>query len=459
MATKALAQYIGRLGDYTELRSHENRSLAIQFLNGQMIANSQSSAGGVSARHFIKGAWGFSSHTEKGNKAFEKGLLEAEKNARFLSTKTGSQGQQLHIRGGKFSIDLSTQKSRWSTQELIEKLKLYDEYLRDTYKDLSSRGLRLQQQDFIKDSINSSGAENFSHYARSYLFVTLGMNSDAGPVELRKVLGSKGQIEDTFPDFENFKKSVEELYSHLRDKAKGIMAEGGVKEVIMASELAGILAHEAVGHTTEADLVLGGSVAAEGLGQLVASPLLSLVDYAHSVRGESAPMPVLCDDEGTPAEDTVIIENGILKTYMNSKETAAHFEQKATGHARAWAFNDEPLIRMRNTAIVPGTSKLEDMIASVEDGYFLMDHSNGQADSTSEFMFGVPLGYEIKKGRLGRAIRDTTISGVAFDMLKTVSMLSDELTWVSSGTCGKKQPMTVGMGGPAVKCKVHIGGR
>ena len=80
---------------------------------------------------------------------------------------------------------------------------------------------------------------------------------------------------------------------------------------------------------------------------------------------------------------------------------------------------------MRNTAVLPGKSKLEDIIASVDDGYLLCNTNNGQADTTGEFMFGVTMGYEIKKGKLGRAILDTTISGVAFDMLKTVDMVSD----------------------------------
>ena len=87
-----------------------------------------------------------------------------------------------------------------------------------------------------------------------------------------------------------------------------------------------------------------------------------------------------------------------------------------------------------------------------------MKPTNGQADSTSEFMFGVQMGYEIKNGALGRAITDTTISGIAFDMLKEISMLSNEMSWSCSGMCGKKQPMPVGMGGPAVKTKVYIGG-
>ena len=114
---------------------------------------------------------------------------------------------------------------------------------------------------------------------------------------------------------------------------------------------------------------------------------------------------------------------------------------------------------MRNTAVLPGKSKLEDIIASVDDGYMLCSTNNGQADMTGEFMFGVTMGYEIKKGKLGRAILDTTISGVAFEMLKTVDMVSDTVTWSSSGYCGKKQPMPVGLGGPALRCRVNIGGR
>ena len=114
---------------------------------------------------------------------------------------------------------------------------------------------------------------------------------------------------------------------------------------------------------------------------------------------------------------------------------------------------------MRNTSIHPGKDKLEDMIASVDDGYYLIQSNNGQADTTGEFMFGVTMGYEIKNGKLGKALLDTTISGVAFEMLKTVDMVSDKVVWVSSGMCGKKQPMPVGMGGPALRCKVKIGGR
>jgi len=230
--------------------------------------------------------------------------------------------------------------------------------------------------------------------------------------------------------------------------------------VILGGILSGMLAHEAVGHTVEADLVLGGSVAGYNLNKRVASELVSLVDYAQTTFGKSVPLPIYADDEGTKAEDApLIIENGILRGYMNNRESAEHFGMTPAGNARAYLFSDEPLIRMRNTCILPGTSKLEEMIASVEDGYYFLDTNNGQADTTGEFMFGVTGGYEIKNGKLGRPILDTTISGVAFEMLKTVDMVSDEVVWASSGMCGKKQPMPVGMGGPALRCKVMVGGK
>jgi len=132
---------------------------------------------------------------------------------------------------------------------------------------------------------------------------------------------------------------------------------------------------------------------------------------------------------------------------------------KATGNARAYRFSDEPLIRMRNTAILPGKSKLEDMISSIDNGYYLVKPSNGQADSTSEFMFGIVKGYKIENGKITDAIKDTTISGVAFDVLQSISMVSSDMSWSAAGMCGKKQPIPVGMGGPAVKCKINIGGK
>jgi TldD protein len=286
------------------------------------------------------------------------------------------------------------------------------------------------------------------------------MENDAGrPVSLRKAYGGRGQFEDVFAAPYVLHEAVDDLYQHLRNKAAAVAPVAGVHDVIMDSELAGILAHEAIGHTTEADLVREGSVAGDNVGKQVASSLVSMVDFAHTHESETLPVPVYVDDEGVAGRDVWLIKDGILQSFMHNKDSAHHFDASLTGNARAYQFSDEPLIRMRNTAILPGAHQLNDMIASIEDGYYLMWPSNGQADSTSEFMFGVSLGYEVKQGKLGRAITDTTIAGVAFEMLKSVSMVSDQMTWGCAGMCGKKQIIPVGMGGPALKCRIHVGGQ
>ena len=98
------------------------------------------------------------------------------------------------------------------------------------------------------------------------------------------------------------------------------------------------------------------------------------------------------------------------------------------------------------------------VIASIEDGYYLMKTGNGQADSTTEFMFGIELAYEIRNGKLGAAVSNTTVSGTAINMLKTVDAVSDDMYWECNGYCGKKQPMVVSLGGPALRARAHLGG-
>jgi TldD protein len=223
----------------------------------------------------------------------------------------------------------------------------------------------------------------------------------------------------------------------------------------MAAELAGMLAHEAMGHPCEADSVLGGAITADLVGRPVASELVTMVDLAHEFEGRELMCPVYADDEGTPARDVTMIERGILREFMHSRETAARLGLAPTGNARAYAPDDEPLVRMRNTAILPGTSTLAQMIEGVDDGYLLLKTGNGQADSTTEFMFGIELAYEIRNGRLGRAVRDTT---AALKVLQSVDAVGREMEWSCSGYCGKKQPMVVSVGGPALRAMAHVGG-
>jgi TldD protein len=447
-------------GTYAELRYQENRDLRLTLLNGQLVTNLEESSLGVSARAHQGGCWGFSSHAMPTADAAMTALHEAGRNAHFLGSRSNQSARLAPAEARTLETLHVGERPAHGTAAWIAFLKELDALIARRYPDLQSRSLMLTSLEMEKQLVNSDGTWLHSLVPRAHFAIALTCDSPVGPVQYREVRGGLGQPHDQFSlDPLACEEWLARIHRTLRGKAEGVAPKAGVHEVILDADLAGILAHEAVGHTTEADLVLGGSVAGQCLEQSVASPLVSLVDYAHTQGGAICPQPVHIDDEGVAAQDTTIIERGILKTFMHNRESAAHFGHPATGHARAFLYSDEPLIRMRNTAILPGTSKLEDMIASVDDGYYLCKPSNGQADSTGEFMFGVSTGFEIKGGKLGRALRDTTISGVAFEMLKSVSMVGDEMRWESSGYCGKKQIMPVGMGGPAIRCRVHVGGQ
>ncbi len=446
-------------GVHTELRAQNNRNRRVSLVAGNLITNARNENSGVCARVYKNGVYGFSSMAEYNESAIESVLRAATDNALFMDK---------HINKGKIMFPkiaydkYALNKTICETEQkkYIEFVKEIDSYITKKYLNLKSRTITYTEDSMEKLLCTSDGVDGHTTIPRCYTYVILSSETSAGvPVELYKPIGGFGTFEDNFTDPSLIYPEVDMLYESLMKKREGIYADAGYKTVILGGDLAGMLAHEAVGHTVEADLVLGGSVAAHKLNKRVGSDLVNLVDFAHTAFGKSAPLPVYVDDEGTPAEDAVIIKDGILTGYMNNRETAQHFNMKPQGNARAYTFSDEPLIRMRNTAILPGKDKLEDIIASVDDGYYFVDTNNGQADTTGEFMFGVCMGYEIKNGKLGRAILDTTISGVAFEMLKTVDMVSDDMVWSSSGFCGKKQPMPVGMGGPALRCKVMIGGR
>lgn len=448
-------------GVQTVLRGQENRNRRVVFLQGNLVGNVRSETRGVNARVCKNGVYGFSSMAEYSRSAADSVLKAATENALFLDSHA-PKGQEPLKSYGKGIVPVHRDIVDFEQRRIIETCKTIDDYIVRTYPDLVSRTVVYTEDSMDKIIYTSDAFDGHVTSPRCYIYVMMTALSkkDNAPLEIFEVFGGYGSFEDNFGSIEWMYPRIEEEHRKLMQKVDGVYAEAGYKTVILGGELSGMLAHEAVGHTVEADLVLGGSVAGPNLNKRVASDLVTMIDYANTKEdGTEAPLPVYLDDEGQLAEDAVLIKNGILKGYMHNRESAEKFGVAPTGNARGWLFSDEPLIRMRNTAVLPGKDKLEDMIASIDDGYYLIDTNNGQADLTGEFMFGVTMGYEIKKGKLGKAILDTTVSGIAFDMLKTVDMVSDKVNWNSSGFCGKKQPMPVGLGGPELRCKIMIGGR
>ncbi len=446
---------------YLETRHHELRKNRLVMVDGNLTSNLRSTQRGLSARAYVDGYWGFASASLA---ADESGVRErVQRQARDNARAMGSFGArkalalpEAHYRGEHAYAG----RTPLTAAECAERLAALHAWCKQRYPGLRSTRFLVAEEHHSKRLDTHEGTAALSSIQRAQCYFTLiADDADGAPVELDDEVSAKGSLADLDWSLETLAPKIDRLHEHLQAKRQAVPARGGEHHVVLAAELAGMLAHEAMGHPCEADSVLGGAITADLMGKPVASALVSMVDIAHTYAGHEVLVPVYVDDEGTPARDAVLIDNGLLKGLMHSRETAARMGLPPTGSARAYAPDDEPLIRMRNTAILPGSSRLAQMIEGVDDGYLLLKTGNGQADSTTEFMFGISLGYEIRKGRLGRAIRDTTLSGSAIKVLKTVDAVGDEMYWTCSGYCGKKQPMVVSMGGPALRARAHLGGQ
>ncbi|MFZ5546128.1 MAG: TldD/PmbA family protein [Pseudomonadota bacterium] len=443
---------------YTETRRHELRKRRILMVDGNLTQNLQTVDTGASVRTYRDGYWGFASAPQSDAGTIERLAQKATANAKAMA-RFGAK-QALPLPGGSYRGEHVFQgRPAISQAECVERLRALHAFCKQRYPDLKSTRFALSDEHHSKRLVTSHGADVLNSIQRALCYLIFVAEDDQGaPVELMEPLSCKGSLADLDLSVEALTPTLDELYRHVQAKRHAVPARGGLSTVVLAPELAGMLAHEAMGHPCEADLVLGGAVTGDLVGQRVASELVTMIDVAHSFQGQETMIPVYADDEGTPARDAVLIRDGILTGFMSSRETAARMGIEATGSARAYAPSDEPLVRMRNTVIVPGQQRLADMIAGVERGYLLMKTANGQADSTTEFMFGITLAYEIKEGELGAAIRDTTVSGSAIKVLQSCDAVSDDLVWNCSGYCGKKQPMVVSMGGPALRVRAHLGG-
>lgn len=230
----------------------------------------------------------------------------------------------------------------------------------------------------------------------------------------------------------------------------------GFYECILHPEATALMIHEAIGHAMEADIAFGDGNRARKTFPIV-NEKITVVDFANRAFGKETPVPVYIDDEGTKCEDVELIKNGQPGRYMNNRWYAERFFGGAcTGNARAYFYRDSPLIRMRNTVLLPGRHPREDMFASVRDGYYLTKVENGQADTGGRFTFRIAEGYRIKNGKLLYAVRGNSVVGDIFGFLNNITDLSAEFQWLEGRLCSKKQVVPVGMGGPYVQCRLFL---
>jgi TldD protein len=239
-----------------------------------------------------------------------------------------------------------------------------------------------------------------------------------------------------------------------------IAAPAGEMEVVLGPGWPGVLLHEAVGHGLEADFNRKKTSAFAGLvGQKVASEKVTVVDNGTMPNRRGS---LNVDDEGSPTQETVLIENGVLKTFMSDKLSARLTGCKDTGNGRRESYQHIPMPRMTNTYMLAGDDSPDDIIRSVKRGLNAVNFGGGQVDITNgKFVFSASEAYLIEDGKVTAPVRDATLVGNGPEALKYVSMVGNDLRLDEGvGTCGKDgQSVPVGVGMPTIKLdRMTVGG-
>jgi TldD protein len=239
---------------------------------------------------------------------------------------------------------------------------------------------------------------------------------------------------------------------------KAEKAPAGRFTVIMDPGIAGLFAHEALGHNAEGDLVAHHTSIIEGMiGEKIASEAVTLVDDA-TIPGLHG--SYFFDSEGTPAAKRVIIEKGVLKCYMHSLETAARLDAEPNGSCRAFLHQNHPIVRMSNTFFAPGEHTLEELMEDIELGLLVKGRNWGYVFvERGQFTCNIEEAWMIRKGELAEQVIGVSIGGLTLETLKNVEGCSKELVFDLPGICGKGQPMWVDAGGPYIRVRdVVVGG-
>jgi len=286
--------------------------------------------------------------------------------------------------------------------------------------------------------VNSDGL--LSRDEKTYLQVAVEVVGETKDADGNARIESAYETDGGFVGTEFFEKNPpESIGAEAAKRVKVLLtavpAPSGSMPVVLASEAGGTMIHEAVGHGLEADLACNGlSVYQNKVGQQVASPLISVLDDGTMPERRGS---FTFDDEGTPSQRNVLIENGVLKGYLVDRISAMKFDLPATGNGRRETFRHKPIVRMTNTYIAPGKDDPAEILRDTKWGLYVKSMGGGQVNTvTGDFVFAVTEGYLIRDGKIAEPIRGATLVGNGPKVLQVIDRLGNDLGF-ATGTCGK----------------------
>ncbi len=264
--------------------------------------------------------------------------------------------------------------------------------------------------------------------------------------------GAGGRLAyDDFLRQQNWQRLADTALQQALTNLQSVAAPAGEMPVVLGPGWPGILLHEAVGHGLEGDFNRKKTSAFSGLlGQRVAAPAVTIIDDG-TIENRRGSLTV--DDEGTPTQKTILIEDGILRSYMQDRLNARLMGVAATGNGRRENYGAQPMPRMTNTYMLAGDKHPEEIIASVDKGLYAVHFGGGQVDITSgKFVFSATEAYLIENGKITAPVKGATLIGNGPDCLTKVKMIGNDMQLDSGiGTCGKAgQSVPVGVGQPTI---------
>lgn len=476
-ATWGLDTALARGATYVDVRVMDIRQRYLSTKNGQAAQVRESESRGLGVRALAEGAWGFAATDDLTRTSIDRTAAQAVEIAR-ASALTKKRGVQLAseekivdqwaapCRIDPFSIPISTcldlmlkvdaEMRRVQGVTLAEALM---DFRRIEQLFLSSLGSEIYQvkiqtgAGFVATSFAGNEIQRRS-YPNSF-----GGQYQTKGYELVEELDLPGNASRI---------AAEAVALH-----KCAQCPAGVKDIILDSSQLGLQIHESIGHPIELDRVLGTEANFAGMSFLTIDKLGKLKYGSGIVNVVADATPAhgpglgtfAYDDEGVPAQCTPIIKDGLFVGYLTSRETApAIAHRRSSGAMRAESWARIPLIRMTNVSLLPGTSKLEDLIADTEDGIYMETNRSWSIDDRRyNFQFGTEIGWEIRGGKKTRMLKNPSYGGITTDFWNSCDAICGPEYWTLWGTpnCGKGQPMqTMGTGhgaSPARFRKVQVG--
>jgi len=305
---------------------------------------------------------------------------------------------------------------------------------------------------------NSEGRVTFDCQPQSSISVSCTAEQDGKKESGYFDLAGRRGIEFFTPD--NIDKLASESVRRTVSLFDAVKPKGGEMEVVLAAGSSGILLHEAIGHGMEADFNRKDiSIFSNKMGKKVANKNVTIVDNGTNpnIRGS-----INIDDEGNDSQETIMVENGLMASYLHDRISAKHYGLKPTGNGRRESFRHHPMPRMRNTYMLNGPNTKDEIIASTKKGLYAVSFTNGQVNiGGGDFTFYVKSGYLIEDGKLTKPVKDINIIGNGPDVLGKITMVGNDLKMAEGGwTCGKNgQGVPVSQGLPTVKVSsITVGG-